>query len=385
MSSRFQSVLGQLARKRGIKHAVLAIERRDGSLSWAGAEGAADSVGRRMTPDTPYFIASVTKLYIAAVVLRLAEQGLVQLEEPFTAYLPEDVASGLHVVDGVDRSNQITLRHLLAHASGLPDYLEDKPKGGRPFIDRLLAEGDRDVPLTEVARIVREELTPHFPPQDLDSGTRTRIRYSDTNYQLLIGTIEAVLGHPWHVAVRTELLEPLGLRHTWAPGGQPMEKTIEPALVWAGEDVLEAPRLLQSVGDLYSTCADQIAFLRAVIDGTAFADPMTARLMSARWRSFGFDPTTPRLPGWPIEYGLGMMRFALPRWYTPFSPVPPVVGHTGSTGCWLFYCPEADLFTCGGVDQITAAAARVRGVPRLPGPTRYLQPRRGAVVVQPVR
>lgn len=348
-----------------MRHAVLAVENGDRSLRWVGAGGTADGTSRQMTADTPYFIASVTKLHVATVVLRLVERGLIRMEESFGAYLPTEVSDRLHVLDGVDRSDEITVHHLLAHASGLADYLEDKPRKGPRYIDRLLAGGDRDVPLLEAARIVREDLTPHFPPQDIGSASRPRVRYSDTNFRLLIGIVESVLDRPWHYAVRNELLEPLGLRHTWAPGGEPLEATVESAKLWAGADRLDAPRLLESFGDLFSTVSDQIAFLRAVVSGSVFRDPTTAKLFDAPWHAFGFDPTTPRLPGWPIEYGLGMMRFALPRWNTPFKRLPPVVGHTGSTGCWLFYCPEIDLYTCGGVDQTTAGAVPFRAVPRV--------------------
>ena len=365
MTSRLQSVLDKLLDKKSVQHAVLAIESGDRSVSWIAAEGKADDTNRPMIPETPYFIASVTKLYIATVVLRLAERGLVRLDESFITYVPAGIADRLHVLDGVDRTREITVHHLLAHASGLADYLEDKPKTGPRFIDRLLSEGDRDVSLAEVAHVVRDELTQHFPPQDLDTDGRVRVRYSDTNFRLLMGIVETVLNCSWSTAVRTELLEPLELRHTWAPGGQPLEITNEPAALWAGHKVFDAPRMLESFGDLFSTAVDQLAFLRALMSGIAFDDPTTAERMSARWNAFGFDPTTPRLPGWPIEYGLGMMRFALPRWYTPFSPVPPVIGHTGSTGCWLFYCPDMDLYTCGGVDQVTAGAVPFRAVPKV--------------------
>jgi D-alanyl-D-alanine carboxypeptidase len=70
-------------------------------------------------------------------------------------------------------------------------------------------------------------------------------------------------------------------------------------------------------------------------------------------------------PGWPMEYGLGMIRYRLPRLFTPFKPVPEVVGHSGVTGSWLFHCPELDIITAGTVDQATAAALPYRFVPRL--------------------
>ncbi len=365
MISRLQSVLDKLLDKKGIQHAVIAVESGDRSISWFAADGAADNTDRPMTPETPYFIASITKLYVATVVLRLAERGLVRLNESFAAYVPAGIADRLHVLDGVDHTGDITVRHLLSHASGLADYLEDKPKNGPPFIDRLFSQRDREVALTEVAHIVRDELRPHFPPQVLDADNRVRVRYSDTNFRLLIAVVETVLGCRWHEAVRMELLEPLKLLHTWAPGGQPLEPTYMPAALWAGDRIFNAPRILESFGDLFSTVADQLAFLRALLSGSAFNAPGTASRMQEHWNAFGFDPATPRLPGWPIEYGVGMMRFGLPRWLTPFSPVPHVVGHTGSTGCWLFHCPDLDVYTCGGVDQVSAGAIPFRVTPKV--------------------
>jgi D-alanyl-D-alanine carboxypeptidase len=57
--------------------------------------------------------------------------------------------------------------------------------------------------------------------------------------------------------------------------------------------------------------------------------------------------------------------FRLPRALTPFRPVPEVVGHTGSTGTWLFHAPELDLFMTGTVNQITAGAVPFRLVPKV--------------------
>jgi D-alanyl-D-alanine carboxypeptidase len=77
------------------------------------------------------------------------------------------------------------------------------------------------------------------------------------------------------------------------------------------------------------------------------------------------DRAALRQPSWPIEYGLGIMRFRLPRFLTPFRPMPEVVGHTGSTGTWLFHAPEPDLHLAGAVSQITAGAVPFKVVPRI--------------------
>jgi len=78
----------------------------------------------------------------------------------------------------------------------------------------------------------------------------------------------------------------------------------------------------------------------------------------ANFRRFGFplDKGALRFPRWPIEYAMGMMRFRLPRFLTRVAPIPALLGHTGSTGCWLFHCPELDLYFSGSVEDITAGA-----------------------------
>ncbi|MCX7786326.1 MAG: hypothetical protein N2442_01360 [Spirochaetes bacterium] len=87
--------------------------------------------------------------------------------------------------------------------------------------------------------------------------------------------------------------------------------------------------------------------------------------MTIHWNRFGFPASVAelRLPSYPIQYGLGIMRFELARGLTPFGKIPRVIGHTGSTGSWLFYCPMYDLYIAGTVDQIHAGAVPYRLIP----------------------
>jgi D-alanyl-D-alanine carboxypeptidase len=121
---------------------------------------------------------------------------------------------------------------------------------------------------------------------------------------------------------------------------------------------------MSSFQDLYSTVGDLMVFMRALIRGELFDDPATVNLMHGEWNQFGFS-ISPVGPGWPIEYGLGMMRLRYPRILTPFRPVPDIIGHTGASGSWLFYCPPLDLLLAGNVSQITAAAVPFQFVPKL--------------------
>ncbi len=233
-------------------------------------------------------------------------------------------------------------------------------------MERVFKGEDRRLDIELVTHTVRNELRPHFAPQAFKAA-RVRARYSDTNFRLLMAIIEAVTGKPLGRVYEDMLFRPLGLHHTWLPGHPPLDPTPLAATPWVGGEPMDKPLVLASLGDLYSTVDDTILFLRALLGGDAFDDEATSRLMQERWNRFGFplDRTALRLPPWPIEYGLGMMRFRASRFLNPFRPVPAVVGHTGSTGSWLFHAPELDLFLSGTVDQATAGAVPFRLAPQL--------------------
>ena len=363
---RLQGLLHRLTTRKPIEQAIVAVEGGDESFRWIGAEGKT-ATGGQVLEETPFFIASIDKLYNATIVMMLSETGRLDLDHPITTYLPSAVTRGLHRHRGTDYSERITVRHLLSHTSGLADWLEDYPKGGPSLIERILDEGDRTLTIGELATHVRDQLRPHFPPQDL-SGKRPKARYSDTNFMLLIAIIEAVTDQPLQEVHEQMLYRPLGLRRTYFPGlSQPLDPTPAPMVLRAKGQPLSIPLLMRSTGGIYSTAADTMAFLRRLMRNDVFQNPETLASMQSGWRRFGFplDRAALRSPGWPIEYGLGIMRFRLPRVFTPAAPMPSVLGHTGSTGCWLFYCPELDVLLSGSVEEVTAGAVPYRTVPRI--------------------
>ncbi len=363
---RMQRLLRQLAARKHVRHAILGVASLDGAWSWSDAAGEARPDGAAMERDTPWFLASVTKLYIATIVLRLHERGLLDLDTPIPAYLPSELSSRLHVHDGVDHTGRITPTHLLGHLSGLPDSLDERPPGRRSLVDEVVEEGDRAWSFEEAVAHARDHLTPHFPPSD-PQAARAKIRYSETNYQLLMVMAQQVTGRPMRRLYRELVFEPLGLRHTWLPGDQPLELAGEPATVWLGDWTLaDRPLAMQSFGDLYSTLDDVLRFGRALFTAEVFADPATAELMWRRFNRFGFPRgmASLRAPSWPIEYGLGVMRFELSRLLAGGRRIPGLIGHTGSTGSWLWCCPRLRLLIAGTVDQARAATVPFRLVPR---------------------
>jgi D-alanyl-D-alanine carboxypeptidase len=357
-------LLDSIVRGRSIPYVTYRAETGRGDLIYEGARGEADQSGRTMRPDTPFFIASIDKLMTAAVILQLQEEGRLSVDDRIGRHLPDWAWQRIHRLDSSDHSASLTVRHLLSHTSGLPDWLEDRPRGGKSLVESALAEGDRTISDEEAIDHVRT-LEPHFaPPIAVSSGRRAR--YSDTNFVLLRLIAEGHDAMPIGEIFERRIVRPLELRHTWTLNQTQPVEAIEPALLYAGKDPFNIPALLDAVRSVYSTNSDLIRFLRAMIEGSLFQDAATGRAMQTTWVKFGFaiDPAALRSPSWPIEYGLGMKRFRMPRLLTPLRPMPYVVGHTGSTGTWLFYCPKLDVYLSGCVGQVTAGAVPFRTLGR---------------------
>ncbi len=342
---RLTALLDRTVARRGIHHAMFAVASGDGLRRWSGAAGAADASGAPLQPDTPFFIASVTKRFIATLVLQAAERGELDLDDKVVAHLPAEVTDGLHVLKGVDHTSAITIRHLLSHTSGLPDYF-DKPRSGGPSLFRQLAAGN-DLAWTfdDMVRMAREEHTPHFAPQDL-AAARQRAHYSDTGFQLLIAIVERAAGRSFATLLTERILTPLGLEHTWLPGrSEPAARTLAPAPICAKDQPLELPKMIESSNDLFSTTSDLLTFQQALITGELFERPATASLLTERSNLLRNMI--------PNRYGLGTWIFRVNRIAGPGHRPVTLVGHAGVTGTWLFHCPELDLHLAGTIDQST--------------------------------
>ncbi len=363
LKGKLEDLFRGLLKTKGVNLAFTAVESGDGSFYWARAE-AREGNGAQLKPESPFWIASITKLFIAAAILKLQEKKELNIDHPAREYLPQGLIEGTHKAkNGPDKSGQIAIRNLLGHTSGLPDYIEIKPKGGKSLFELALDEGDLSWTIDESMQIVKDAGKPLFDPQPLDRHNK-KARYSDTNFQLLIAIIEEVTGKPIELVFKEMFYKTLNMQSTYHPGSSPINPdTPPPAPVWAGDKKLSVPLAMKSFGDLYSTLADLLNFMRSLYSGAIFEDPKTTELMRKEWNRFGFM-ISPIAPGWPIEYGLGMMRFEIPRFASPFKAIPAVIGHTGASGTWLFYCPGVDLYLAGAVSQVEAAAVPYRFVPK---------------------
>jgi CubicO group peptidase (beta-lactamase class C family) len=298
------------------------------AVSVLGPGGEQHLAAGDLTVDTPCFFASATKLMGATVLHQLAGEGL-DLDAPLASVVP---VGGLLRQDGEDRTGAITIRQLMTHTSGLPDYLGSAdPKRG--LMGALLQGQDRGWSRAEALEMARR-MAPVGQP-----GRMRRAQYSDTNYQLLDAVIEAVEGAPLADVLERRIIRPLGLRQTWLYA-DPADR--RPAPLRYRKNRLEIPQAMASFrgdGGLVTTTREGLAFLRALWSG-AFGP--------TDWLTRGpFRPVF-----FPVVYGEGVMRFALPRWMTPFRRFPALYGHSGHSGAALFHAPEVGVTIAATVNQI---------------------------------
>lgn len=337
---------GQVA-KRGMINTVLGIQSGDGRIDAVAASGHADANRTGpMTPGTPYLLASIAKMYTATVIMQLVDAGTVDLEAPAVSYLGAELMTGVHVLNGTDYRDQISVGHLVNQTSGLGDYFDGKPKGGNSLLDEMKQGHDRALSIDDIAEIVRG-IRPGFPP-----GAPGKAQYSDTNYALLGAIIAKVTGAPVAHSFQKSIFDPLGLSNTYAFGqDQPT-----PAAVFLAGQPVEMPLFLSShiaEGGLVATLSDSMRFLRAFFGGELLPSNRLAMMTAHFNRIF-----------YPLRYGYGVMLFKLPRWMTLFQETS-LMGHSGSTGSFAFYDRRRDVYVTGTLNQMDNPARPYRLMTRM--------------------
>lgn len=337
IQERLQRLVSRQVTKSAIHNLVIGVRSRRQGFDAAVAAGVADAHHSvAMKVETPYYLASITKMYTATVLMKLVGEGSIELDDPVSRYLDQDVTKGIHVIDGIDHGDEITVSHLLSQTSGLADYFDGKARGGTSLAEDLKNGHDRQVDIGDITDIVRR-LPPKFAP-----GTGKKASYSDTNYALLGAAIEKITSKSMVTNFEERIFTPLGLDTTYVFDHR--EAQSRPADPYFKDRSVDIPLAMSSFapdGGIVSTLADSLRFLEAFFGGELL-DADQIELMTQRWRPIFF----------PLEYGFGLMRYKPPRWMSPFAAPPELIGHSGSTGSFAFYNPERDVFLAGTVNQM---------------------------------
>ncbi|MER5274296.1 serine hydrolase domain-containing protein [Streptomyces sp. NPDC002809] len=273
------------AQTEGRSPAVAAAVQRQGQAVWNGSRSCVD--GHAPDADTQFRIGSLTKTFTAVLVMRLRDEGLLDLGDPLEKHLPGTGAG------------DVTIHQLLGHSAGLgaespAPWWERTPGSLRPGLADVLGDQSR-----------------MHPPG-------RRHHYSNPGYTLLGALIEAARGVSWAEVLRNEVLEPLGMHRTspqaQAPhaGGWAVHPWADVMLPEPAEDL----GLMAPAGQLWSTTADLLRFAAFLAEGDD-------RVLTAASVTEMREPAAaPEAGDWDGHYGLGL-QVVRRKGRT-------LIGHTGS-------------------------------------------------------
>ncbi|MBL1096271.1 serine hydrolase domain-containing protein [Streptomyces coffeae] len=242
---------------------------REGRLVWSGARSGVD--GLAPDADTQYRIGSLTKVFVAVLVMRLRDEGLLDLADPLAKHLEVPEAEGA------------TVAQLLAHTSGLA------AEARGPWWERT--------PGT-----LRPETADLFGDRPLVHPAGRRHHYSNPGFALLGALVEKLRGAPWGEVLRDEVLEPLGMARTSLEPRSPYAAgwAVHPwADVLLPEPAKDTGRMAPA-GQLWSTAADLARFAAFLLDGD---DRVLGAGTLAEMRT---PAAAPDSQDWDGGYGLGM-------------------------------------------------------------------------------
>ena len=193
-------------------------------------------------PNSLFKIASVKKLYNAVAIAKLARDGKISLDKTLTEYLPE-------LRDRIEYADQISIRMMVQHRSGIPDYTKINNYWEHPTVN---ADEQLAIVLDRAA---------NFKPDK-------KHEYSNTNYLLLSRIMTRILGYDSFQYIKKEILIPLNLNHTY---GSIKDVNLDDVMsgYYVGYDV---DLKTDNVGSMIATAEDLSVFIRALNDGSVFKD-----------------------------------------------------------------------------------------------------------------
>lgn len=201
-------------------------------------------------PHALFKIASISKLYIAAATAKLIHQKQLSLDKTLADYLPE-------LVGRIENADHITLKMLLQHRSGIPNFIDDPkfPWENLPADVNGLLKFGLDKPAD-------------FKPD-------SNYRYSNTNYLLIGMIIDKALGYSHHHYIKKEILDPLKLTHTYSLLSEVDLQDVASGYYIGYDGDLKKQNFVGPGGSMVATAEDVGIFLRALNDGSFNADEQT--------------------------------------------------------------------------------------------------------------
>ncbi|MDX1283783.1 MAG: serine hydrolase domain-containing protein [Draconibacterium sp.] len=247
-SAIFEEFLSECYSKGVLNGSVLVAE--NGKIIYQKAFGISGD-NTNLSLDSQFRLASVSKQVTATTVMILKEEGKLSFDDPVTKYIPELPYDG------------ITIRHLLNHTSGLPDYVTLCEKKWRP--DLKPDNRNRTIHgIEEILKIIIE----NNPPKQFEPGEK--YEYSNTGYVFLAIIVERISGMPFHKFMKENVFRKAGMKHTWliSPVREdPLKNRVRGYYMKDDKLILNDFHFLNSAqgdGEIFSTLGDLYKWDRAL-------------------------------------------------------------------------------------------------------------------------
>jgi D-alanyl-D-alanine carboxypeptidase len=316
----FQDLLDKYA---GLGLPGIAMLVRDGDGRWVGSAGMADMA--KSIPFLPCHVsklASVTKVFIGALAMRLVEQGAFGLDDPVSKWLPADVIEKL-AIDG----EKITVRMLLNHTTGIPDVISQSG-----FYLAVINNPGKEWSYEEQLEYVYGLPSTFSPPG-------SQLKYSNTNLLLAAMAMDKAGGKPHGQLMRELVFEPLGLENTFYPPNDELPSTVAQGYfdLYNNGTIANLSNLNTGNGHgytgVYSNVFDLQVFIEALLRDKTFLSPEALAGM--------LEITSYRDGDEPLAFGVSIQKEFI--WLGPDKYA---YGHGGRELAYsadLFYFPERDI------------------------------------------
>lgn len=239
-----QKVMQEVRRKKCPGSIVIATDQQ---ILWASGTDALQFDGEEVTPYTTYQIGSVTKVFTAAGLLKLVEDGTVSLDDTMEQYFPE-----YETIRGV------SVRNLLYMNSGIADFVNAPDKAFPEKMEEFFSDAMAEALTEEKMHEYMKHIALVFEPG-------SKYEYSNTNYYLLASIIEKVTGRSFHEYLKETVFEPLGMNATVCGDLGKVECAYDASMIKPRFD--SNPPLTKGSGDIVTNALDLLQFDRALYSG----------------------------------------------------------------------------------------------------------------------
>lgn len=262
---------------------------------WVGAAGKADLHNNiDMQSCNISRVGSTVKMFTAVTVLKLAEEGKLDIDDLLSDYLQGDV------INKIENADKVTIRQLLQHSGGIYNYIQNL-KFQTASLNDLIREWQP------------EDLLQYAYGRDAYFAPGTDVRYSNTGYILLGMLIEKIEGKPFYKVFEEKIFNPLGLTMTRFAAEDP----VPPGIVRGYVDLYSKLQVTEATyysgwdyytadGGLISNPNDMTVFFQALMNGKLINENSLNQMLT--WKT----PKESDPEFFPISYGLGIFKIETP-------------------------------------------------------------------------